>query len=323
MLYNIINAFCSVTGMDPVQQRNSILDYVNRGAKDLYNGSEADAFMREIVLIVPAGQRLSLPPFMGELRGMREYNWTATIPLYEIGVPRYSSDTWKYKWRNWTLVGKQPLATSISNAGPLTVTTTSINTPPDVVTIVGSTATANAVTESVTLSVLTATTTNSFATIKSISSMSLSRPSDITISDLNGVTLATLYNNEQKTAYLIVDVSQYQWIAQFGDGLTTLVEVLYKDKFYKFFNDTDEYNAEGYDDAIAYKAIALWYMGKEGKEQDAMLYEQKAKIVCDSNVWSHEKGQKLQIQMASNKVYNHFKRIRTTLAWSRNNSWRW
>jgi hypothetical protein len=137
--------------------------------------------------------------------------------------------------------------------------------------------------------------------------------------DALGNIVATLYNNEFKTSYIIVDVSTYAWLNQTGDGHTSLVEVLYKTKFYKFFNDTDEFCADGYDDAIAYKALGLYFQGQEGKEQDAILYNALCKNVCDSNVSSAEKGQTLKIAHAPNPVYQIFRKLRST--WNYRN-WR-
>lgn len=325
MLYNILNTFGIISAMQATgAQRNAALQYVNRAAKDLYNASEADAMMREIVLIVPSGQRLSLPPFIGELRGLREFGWNGTIPINSLGVPRYSSDTQKFRWRNWTLVGKQPLATSITNSGPVTLVANSIDATPNAIILNGTTATANNVIETVTMNVLSVSSVNSFSSFNSIACLTTPRGSDIVIQDVNGNFLGALFNNEPKTIYNIVDISQFQWLASSGDGVNNFVEVLYKQKFYPMLNDTDEFTADGFDDAIAYKAIALWYMGQgPDKLAEAVGYEAKAKAVAEAAIFSPEKGTQYRFQHAPNRVYTVFKKLRNIPYWNRYGGWRW
>lgn len=313
MLTDILNVVCGqVTGLDPedTNNRKVALDLINRAARDLYNSLEADALMRECTLLVPQDQQVSLPPFIGELRALREYQYSTTIPINEMGAPRYSSDTWKYMWRNWRLKGKQPLASSLSAASILTFTAPVIEDTNVILVVTGRTASSQKIAETVTMDALTKSTLNSFAAIDSISCI-LNRTYDIVVTDVNGNILATLYNNEQKTSYLLIDVSAYAWLNQVGDGTTSIVEVLYKTKFYKLFNDTDEFCCDGYDDAISYKAIELWYQGQEGKEQDAILYRAKAMEVISNNLSDKEKGQIIKISHGRNPVYNMFRRLKS------------
>jgi hypothetical protein len=283
--------------------------------------------LNEVVLIVPRDQQVSLPPFIGELRGMREYNWAGTIPLHEIGVPRYSSDTWKFKWRNWRYKGKHPLSNSITNAGPLTLMAVGVENPPAQVVVTGRTSASNKVMETVTLSSTVVSTVNSFLAIdrQGIACLTTPRTYDITVVDANNNTLAVLFNNESITEYIVVDVSAYPWAALQGDGTNSYVEVLYKSKFYKFFNFTDSFYAPGYDDAIAYRALELWYQGKEGMEQNALLYQQLMKQVVDNNINNDEVGQVRRIAQGSNPVYQVFRKLRNSWGYRRypTNWWGW
>lgn len=312
MLTDIFNIVCGVTGLDPDETNNRkvALSIINRGARDLYNSLEADALMREVTLLVPQNAQVSLPPFIGELRAMRECDYSTTVPIHEIGAPRYASDTWAYMWRNWRRKGKEPLASSLSAASLLTFTAPVIETVNVVLTVTGRTALSQRVTETVTLNALTKTTTNSFAAIESII-CPLNRVYNITVTDVLGNTLATLYNNEQRTSYLIVDVSMYAWLNAVGDGTTSAMDVLYKAKFYNFFHDTDEFCADGYDDAVGYKALELWCQNQDGKEQDAILYRAKAMEVVVNNLSDKEKGQVIKISHGANPVYNMFARMRS------------
>lgn len=328
MLNDILETFCLPTGYDKLNRDTGLpnpaaLNIINRGAKDLYNQLESDAMMREVILIVTSNLQVSLPAFIGEVRGLREYNWGTTIPINEIGVPRFSSDTWKYKWRNWTYVGKRALASNINNASQLVFISPVVTSSSYVsIRIVGKTDASNRVEETLILNATTKNSVNSYSDVEVIACFE-ARTYDIEVQDIDGNTLAVLYNNESKTQYNIYDISQYAWIAQVGDGITTLVEVLYKVKFYKFKNLADEFAADGYDDAIAYKGISLWCQGKSDKEQDAALYQGLATAVANGAISSDERGQTLKLQQAPNTTYRIFARFRQAWNWRRGSSNNW
>lgn len=324
MLNDIINTFLLPTGYpkfmpDGVTLNPVVLNYINRGAKDLYDMLESDSLMNEVVLIVPRDQQVSLPPYIGGLRGMREYNWAGTIPLQEIGRPRYSSDTWKFKWRNWRYKGKNSLAQSITNAGPLTFSVVGVETTPAQIQLTGRTTNSHKIVETVTLNSTVVMSANSFLEIdrQGITCLNTPRTYDITVTDVNGNVLAVLYNNESTTEYIIVDVSAYPWMAIQGDGTNSYVETLYKSKFYKFYNLTDNFFAPGYDDAIAYRALTLWYQGKEGMEANMATYAALTKQVIDSNISNDEVGQERKVVQGNNPVYQVFRKLRNSWGYRR------
>lgn len=317
MLNDIITSFCLANGYNRTTQYNAITSYINRAAKDIYDQLEADSLMREVVLIVPRDQQVSMPPYIGELRGMREYNWQGLISLNEIGAPRYSSDTFKFKWRNWTYKGKRALAQSIINAGPMTLSAVGIETVPAQIIITGRTTNSHKVSETIVMSATSVNTVNSYLEIdlSGIACLTTPRTYDITISDINGNVMAVLNNNESVTDYVIVDVSAYPWQGLTGDGNSGYIEVLYKTKFYKLFNLTDEFSAPGYDDAIAYRALFLWCQGKDGKENDALGYLRLCQQCMNAVINNDEKGQQMRITQGNNSTYNIFRRLRNT--WGR------
>jgi hypothetical protein len=317
MLQDILQTFAIETGYDTVNQLQTCLGYINRAAKDLHDSLEADSLMRETVLQVSTNLQVTLPSFIGDIRALREYGGYSTFPLNEIGMPRFTSDTWKYKWRNWTLKGKQPLATSILNASILTLTTNTVETIPAQVVITGRTTNSKRIAETVIVNALMVQTLNSFEAIDSITSSTLGRTYNITIQDIAGNVLAILYNTDSKTQYILVDVARYNWSAQTGDGVTTLVEVLYKTKFTKFYNLTDEFPADGYDDGIAYKAVELWYHGQEGKEQDALMFRAKALEVINNTTANAEKGELRKLAFAETPTYQAFRQLRNGFGWRR------
>lgn len=332
MLLDIYNLFSIHTGMkyDPTglnDQSGAMRNFINRAAKDLYNKIEADSLLKEIVLQVPIGMQVSLPPFIGELKGLREYGLGCTIPMNEIGTPRFSSDTQKFRWRNWTHKGVRPLQVDIQNASLLTLWVVGTETIPAQVTIVGRGANSNRITETVILSTTIVNTTNSFIAIESIGSTSV-RNYDININaygtsptDLTGSSYAVLYNNEPFTSYNIVDVSKFCWSnLSAAPGGISLVELLYKEKFYPFLNATDSFIAPGFDDAIGYEAIALWLSTQPDRAGEVTGFRVQSVQCINNNITNNEDGMVRKLQFKPSATIVLFKRFRNAWDWRRG-SW--
>lgn len=319
MLIDILQPFCADTGYDIVSDRSIALSYINRAAKEIYKSLEADAIMREVTLVVPTNQQVTLPPYIGHARGMRQvpictglnYGWGYNFPMNEIGSPRYLSNAWKDKWTGWRLKGKVPLSTSITNASLLTLTVSATETPNVEVVITGSTTNSQRISETVTMSATSVATTNSFATIDSIVCVDF-RTYDITISDASGNELAILYNSEKQTRYLLVDVSQYSWV--WYSDCPSLVEVLYKAKFYNFINDTDEFAAEDYEEAIRCKAMEFYFAPQANKETQALGWRLASTQAINIATQCAEVGEQRKIVHAPNPVYTAFRRLRSGFA---------
>lgn len=325
MLLNILNTFALHTGMQNPAQRPAMLNYINRASKDMYNKIDADAMLEEIVLQVPSGFQCSLPPFIGELKGLREWGYSTTVSLNSIGVPRFSSDASKYRWRNWTYKGKRALQNDIKNASILVLSAIGIEITPAIIVVTGRTANSQRVAESITMNNTIVNSINQFQYIESITSTSI-RTYDITIQSIganpplsiDGLVLAILYNNENCTAYNIVDVSNYSWLNSLGNGGgITLMELLYKRKFYPFINDTDSFLAEGFDDAIAYEAVLLWALPQDDKAQMCQELRLMSSQIINNNIQNDENGQVRKVQMKANMSYILFKRFRSVFDWRR------
>lgn len=315
MIIDILLAYCNKTGLHPVNDRITALFDINRAAKEIYDGLEPDRGLSEVVLSVPKDKQLSLPYYIGELRGIREYKYSTPIPLYSIGQPQYSSSTWQFLWRNWRQKPVSPIHTSLDNGGIL-----SLNQPTadsSVVSVAMQTVNGNRIVENITMDATIKNTTNSPSKIYSISSATQGRLYDCVVKDIVGVEIATLFNNQQKTRYLTIDVSEFQWGSSFtNDGVTTLAECLFKPALIKMYYDTDEFICEGYDDAVYCKAMEIWYHGQEGKENDAIAFGMKATRVTDLATRSQEQGEMKTVQFQPNGVYNAFKKIKQKGWWN-------
>lgn len=241
---------------------------INLAAEEIWESTDLPGCEKEVVLRVTADKEMALPSFVGELRGIRsledETRWNVTNMR-----PRYSGNPWPDKWTGWRYKGMSAIQTEITNAAPLTVAIP-VADATVTLTITGSTANSNNIAETLTLSVVSQVTTNSFLQIHSITKNGYN-DTDITVSDADGNVLAVVYNNYLKSQYVIVDVSAYPTYGTCVDGLR-LMECLYKMPLPTLINDNDEFPVYGYDKIIADKTIQII---QEKKEPNALLMDAK------------------------------------------------
>lgn len=310
MLIDVKTRFCAETGYIIGQQDAAINRVLQSAAKDIYNMLECNKIYREVTLAVAPDAVVSLPSFIGELRGMRMHTNELPFDLESIGQPRYITNTLEYKYRNWRDLAEKAIHSLPTLVGKLTLTTANIENPPAEIVILGQTNKANRVEEVVTLDGSPKNTVNLFGpTIDSIASLS-TRTSDITISDANGNELAILYNNFPKTRYKIVDVSQVFWTLDTVDG-QSLIDVLYKIPLPTLSNDTDSFPAgEDYDNAWFHQAMYLHLKPLDGRLQDALTERQSAIDAIKAAKDGSENGIAKKMQFGRNKFFGLFRKYR-------------
>lgn len=284
-LFQLLQRLAEKTGYDLTTQRDQLVRLANQGAKEIYETTDLPNSLMEVVVGVPANKQIALPRFIGDLRNMREVDTKLRHDLLDMR-PRYNYQPWGQMWRKWRLKGITPIHTSIASESPVTLITPAVETEPPVVVITGKIATANKITDSITVDALSKTGVRPFAEIYNISCKTL-RTYDITVKDINGIELAVLANNEYRTRYVLVDVSEYPFAT--NECGTRCMEVLYKKPYEWMTEDTDEFHADGYEDAIFYKCMSIWSADQEGKEQRALLAEQKVNGMLINKI-NHAEG---------------------------------
>ena len=315
MLLNVITRASADTGIDLVQSRASLVDYYNAASRIFHAELEANKMFREVTLVVPPDSIISLPSYIGEIRGIRVHTTEMIVPLQSLNVPRYTNSTLLYKIKNWRDLGEQPVLTNLTVVGPLTLSANSIEAVPAVVKIRGQTSGAASIEEAVTLGLTTATTSNAFGPqIFNIASFSV-RTNDITVSDMNGNVLAVLGNNQQKTRYKIIDVSQIFWPASDTVGGDSFIDVLYKVPFNPCYNDTDSFaGGDDYDEAIYHMILHLNFIAQGGKDQQAAAELVRATQLLKAVKDGVEQGIHKKLNWGRNKYYGIFTRGRHRLS---------
>ena len=306
MLINVLQRVAADAGYEPTQQRAALLKLLNNAAKEVYNRLECNRIFREVTLAVAPNKLVSLPAFVGPLRGVRQHTSDIPFDLHSMGQPRYSSTTWQYKFKNWRDVGESPVHTFVSAVGPLTLEIDEADNSEIIVS--GETATSQRFEETVTMSSASVDTTTSFGpTIHNIASMS-DRELNITISDMNGNEIAVLYNNQPRTRYTLIDVAQVFWSQDTSDG-DSLVDVMYKEPLIKFENDGDLFPAgDYYDDAWYAMAMHLHYLPQENRNEDAQRFFFQCMAMLISAKDGNEQQLEKHLSFGRNKFYGLFKR---------------
>jgi hypothetical protein len=261
------------------------INQCNKAAKEIYEASDLVNSINEQLItfstVVDASgnqvQLAALPYYVDKLRAIRNYYTRRQVDFHDMR-PRYKSDGWTENLLAFRKRKSSPIQRDILNAAPLTLTITAAESAAFSVIIVGSTANASRVAETITFAAgdLVKTSVNAFITIDSISNPAL-HASDVTITDLDGNTLAVLANNQFKSEYLIVQILDYVAVQP---SVPYLVEILYKPIFLPFANDGDEFQCSGYDDAIFWQVMGN-KKAKSSPDQSALAFAKVAKIIND------------------------------------------
>ncbi len=277
MLSYILKQVAVKTGLTGYEtdssQRDVLLRFVNEAASELYNQSDMAGSLREQVFKVNGDQTIALPAYVGQVRAIREMDSQISWHLNQLR-PRYNQINWPDMWRNWRLKGLSALQVSIRNQSILTYSVGVVETPPIQVTVGGATDYAASISETIVMDSLTKVGTLDFIGIDVVKKDRVNN-SDVTIKDVDGLSLTTIPNNQIEAVYQILDISIAPWLNLDTGPLDHYVEVLYKQALPCFQHDADEFPAKGYDNVIVNKVLQLWFE-EQGNVELAAAYDTKA-----------------------------------------------
>lgn len=305
MLIDVLNRIATDVSLKPSDNRTRLIDVLNRGAREMYNRLECNKIYFERTVSVPFNKIITLPSYVGELRGMRTSISEMPFDIYGLSSPRYIKKTWDYKWMNWRDLGESPVMQLPSLIGPVSFSFIA-ETTPITVTISGQTDKATRIEERVLLDVSPKITVNNFGPqIYAISALSPSRTCDITISDANGIILAVLPNVDNKTRFKMIDVSEFGWPQDAPDGTNSFIDILYKVPLRTLTQDTDQFPAgDDYDNAWYYAAMWQYYLNSQNKGSEAQTWEAQM-LVALKSVKDGTEGQLMEkITFGRNKYFD-------------------
>lgn len=311
MLIDVLTRLSADTGFHAVRQRAALIALLNQSAKEMHHELECNKVYRECTLVATPDALISLPSFIGELRGLRMHTNEIPIDYAAISKPRYVNNTLQHKFKNWRDLGERAVHTFPSLVGQLTIETQQAEETPVTVLISGQTNLAHEDQEEIEVASPSQTTTKLFGpTIYAISCVSDNRTADITIKDANGIEIAILYNVDRKTRYKIIDVSQVFWSLDTSAG-ETLVDVLYKLPFRQLTRDSDSFFAgEDFDEAWYQMSMYFFLNTKENRKQEALILRGAAMDFIKSAKDSGEQSIDKKIGWVRNPLYGLFRRWR-------------
>lgn len=252
MLLDILKDVAASFGEDinDPSQKPLVITRVNKAAEELYACTDLAYSLREQVFDLNTdSNQVSLPNYVGELRGMRHYDWRQNITVVDM-QPRYhfgiGNEVWPMQFR---MLDKSPIARNIENESTITVSIPIAEPSEFVVTIIGSTSNSAKIIEKLTFAVgdLSKISTGNFTDIFEVRKDKLTLY-DITLKDIEDNILGVIPNNEFYSLYHIFQVL---------DSVSTntnVIEVLYKQRFSPFNNDEDTFVCgDVFDKAIFWK----------------------------------------------------------------------
>lgn len=312
-LKHILEDVGSILGFDltNADQVSYWTEQINHAAVELYNSMDLPGSMREQIFQISDvdNYQTSFPYYVDKIRAMRFYNTAGGKIRLEDMRPRYHM----HRWGNQGILtyrikrSDAALGDDIENAGPLrfTLPTGKVEASNVVITVIGKTASAERVQETVTIVAgqVTALTAEGYEEIFSIIKQQVNNY-NISITDIDNNVLGEIPNSELQTCYTIVQLRQDDFSPLYNNQypLNTL-EVLYKMKFNGFRNLYDEFPAPKCDKIIFWKFVEHFYAYKPGMEQRAMAAKIKVDGLLSELNTNDEMGKTIQLEYAPNPMF--------------------
>jgi hypothetical protein len=276
------------------QQRQRLVDYVNRAAQYLWDSLEMQNTDMELSTYVNMGAELITPAYVNRLIAVKlSYN-QAPWDITDLR-PRYSNTPWAEKWNHFR--EKKPTTLAVRLAAPTTLTFEGAadNT---VITVTGPTLLANQVNESITMNQTSKTT----STVFSANPYTISKPNkstqNIIVKDSLGQELGIIYNNLPRAFYRVFDVSVYPNVT--WGTFQYPVQILYQEALPRIEDDEDEFPIAGWDEFLIAKTKQLLLSEKDfdaGQKRELDL-------VAQIEAWKSKQneGKKRVIQVKENPL---------------------
>lgn len=273
MLIDVITEVAATSGLVLDQQRPALVALAQRAAKKMHAKLDCNKMFREVSLVVPINKLVSIPSFIGEMRGMRQHTTEIVFSIAQMMQPRYTDQTWSYKFKNWRDVNEAPIHTFPSSQNKLTLEVGAIEETPSEIYISGQSDKGARTEEVVTMDAVSVQTENLFGPEIHAIGCPTERAYDIIIKDIDGNEIAILYNNENATRYKIIDVSEFIWSPD-TSGNDSIIDVCYKVKATALIKDSDMFYTgnNDYDEAWVMMCMHLYTMPLENREAESARY---------------------------------------------------
>lgn len=308
MLIDVLTRLSADTGLHVEQKRNVLLQYINNAAKEIHKKLDCNRIYREMTVVVPADKIIALPSNVGEIRGLKFTEHDVVFNVESLNSPKYTNNIEVFKLTNWRDLGDSPVHTLPQNIGTIKLFPKGIETVPVTVCISGATNLSAKLEERILVNNIGGhSSTNLFNPELHSIMCSVSRKYDIVIKDANDNEIAVLNNNERRTRYKLIDVSELGWIND-TDNNETLIDILYKVPVTELLNDSDMFytDDETYDQAWYCMAMHLFLDPLKDRKEESMIYRGKCTDLLREAKESSEGDIVKKISFGKNKYYGLF-----------------
>jgi len=293
MLKNVIDFVVSRTKMS----REDALREINFAWRETWNSDDLPNSLFEIsVTPVDSNARISLPWYVGEVRGVKQ-NYGYGRTRIELNTPRpyYQDQVYLQSPFTWRNLGSSPLVRSITNATTVNLTFTEPVTKAVTVSLIGPNDNGSNDREQIVFDIndITKTSTKRFTDFNAIAK-SVITETDLIVKDSNDVELARIPNLAFEAKNTIWQITDKCFVAC---NYCRCFDVLYKlPAPYLYFDE----QAVPFEEVLMAKTMEWIALPKEGQEQKAVLYGEKAKqLIIQYN--ANERGIEHKIDLGINK----------------------
>jgi len=315
-LKDIIRKVCDDLGLDAVDQRAQVVDLINDTIDDIYKKSDMyGCLFEQIMRYDNTLHQIALPSYVKYVRGMRDYATGFQLQVHDMR-PRYASSGWAEQWQEYLLPYRDkqevPIKRITDVEGPLTFTISEVESSDILFSIVGGNSNANRIIEAVTLPAGSLTVTSAkFYDLEKVARISKNispLKSDVVITDINGVEVSGIFNDQDRAAFRMMQIPDYRLRTAGADPNNSYIELLYKVRTQRLINDEDEFVVpEVYDDTFYWGSKARYLSKKEGRESDvAMAVGKMNETLNDANRDATE-GVKKMITFMPNPIFEIFR----------------
>lgn len=289
-------------------EREQLLRYINRAARELYHGWDLPGSLFECYFIANAtSQLVTLPWYVDEIRAVRRATMSTKIQLVDMR-PRYHYRPWRQPTLQWRILGDTPLSASLTQAGRLVLTLAGAESDTLIVTVAGQTTTAGMREEQVTFEPgdLTKTTTNQWSQnnptgIQAIVKSATTQYDLVVTEEVGGAVIATIPNHLTISKNKLLQVHDGNYSLTYSPDET--IEVLFKHPYKTLDSDYDLFlGSDRFDDAIVWKVREHYHSTRIGEGELALAASAKCRDLMQKLCANIEQAAEQTVMVAEDGV---------------------
>lgn len=278
-LLTLVKRLGRETGLNPdnKEQKAQLVELINDAAEEIYTQTDLPRCLMEIRVSVDTTTplpRVTLPAFVGEVRGIRDF--LQPVALHDVR-PKYNVMPWPNdRLYTFRILREIPISRSIDNAvalymEPVTGVTTAFK-----VTVTGKTATAQETTAEFDQYGSGTAEVTLFEDIYSITKNENTTADVIfRVADADGEEISRIYNYNDAARYVEVETTEYpqQCDCSYVGIPGRCLDILYKPQLRKLVSDSSVFQLDGYDIVLVMTALKIFRLrglSSEATEQKVL-----------------------------------------------------